>query len=223
MSKELFNQILDAIDESPDNVPPFILAGIKTKDPHIRSELLKYYDHDIILTVMNSSIFHEGCLRNESPSRKTSTFKVYSVIDLTYFIMKASILIIKKDLEEIFQESISEFDTAINQIETLQFVAQFYRSPVSYNKLEKIIKQLNDIKSQLLNKPNPSKLGFRIDKFWRQQPDRIDKLIELFEEQVPDAPPFTIGRAIHKLLSQFGIPSTEAAITQRIYRKNKRK
>lgn len=219
MSKDLFDQILAAIEDSPDDVPPSILAGIKTKDPHIREDLRHYYDYNNILLVMNSSIFHEGSLRGKSLRGETPIFKLYPITDLTYFILRTSILLARKDREEIFKDSISCFDTGMDKIEELKCVAQFYRSWISFKKLENMKQELANIKSILLSKPSPNKLHFRLDKTDRHFPDRIDQLIQLFEEQIPEAPSFTTGRAIHKLLSLFGIPSTEAAITQRIYRK----
>ena len=223
MSKEVFDQILEAIDESPDSIPSSILLGIKTNDPYIWGEARDYYNYDNILLIMNSSIFHDGGLRGKSTRGETTNIKVYSIIDLNFFILRASVILAKKDIEEIFQESISDFDTAIKEIKSLQYVAQFYRSTSSFKKLEKIIQELTNIKSHLKNKPNPNKQHFRLYKTERQGPNRIDNLIQLFEEQVPEAPSFTIGRAIHMLLSHFGIPSSEAAITQRIYRKKLKK
>jgi hypothetical protein len=221
MSKDLFDQILAAIEESPDEVPPLILSKIKTKSAE--KLVRKFYNYDSILKVMKSSIFHEGGLKGKTLPGERPAFKVYSIKDLPYFIMQASILITQANYEEIFKSSISIFDDAIKKVDDLKVVAQFYRSWVTYKKVERITKELKNIKSKLLSKPNPSKLHFRITKDYRREPDRIDKLIQLFEEQISGAPPFTIGRAIHKLHSQFDVPSTEAAITQRIYRKRSRK
>ncbi len=215
MSKDLFDQILNAVRES-DDAPEIILSKIMSAAYERR--VRKFYNSENILKVMSSSIFLEGGLKGKSLSGERSTFKVYSIRNLIVLIIEASILLAQPNLEETFKDSISMFDTAINKVDALKVVAQFYRSWVTYKKLERIIHELTNIKSNLLSKPNPNKLHFRLSKSDRQDPDRIDKLIQLFKEQIPEAPPFTIGRAIHKLHSQFGIPSTEAAITQRIYR-----
>ena len=217
MSKELFDQILDAIEESPYEVPPFIISRVKIGV--VEHRVREFYNYDNILKVMNSSIFHEGGLKGKTLPGEPPTFKVIAIKDLIYLIVEASILLDQPNLEDSFKDSISLFDSAIKNIDTLKVVAQFYRSWVTNKKLDKIIKELTDLKSKLLRKPNPGKLHFRMDRFTRAMPDRIDKLIELFKEQVPEAKPYTIGRAIHKLHTQFGILSTEAAITQRIYRK----
>jgi hypothetical protein len=224
MSKKLFDQIVASLEESPDNVPSALIATAEAREPDLKYAVRNYCSGSDILNVVKSSIFYEGGLKGKSSRGKTSAHTVHPIPNLAYFIVKATTLIKIPETEERYKDSICAFDEVVEKIEWLKYVAQFYRSLANYKKLEKIKQELVNIKSSLLNKPNPSKLGFRIGKFSRfEVPDRIDLLIDLFEEQVPEAKPFTIGRAIHKLLSQFGIPSSEAAITQRIYRKNKRK
>jgi hypothetical protein len=213
MSKDIFHEAFLAVGNSPQKLNKIF------KDQEELGQAKHYCNYENVNSVINSGIFNEGGLKGKSIQGEILNYKTYPIKSPVYFILQTTSLIIKKEKEEIFQESIYDFDTAINKIEGLKCVAEFYRSWVSYKKLDKIINELTDIKSNLLNKANPNKLHFRIAKTWWQEPDRIDELIQLFEEQVPEAPRFTIGRAIHKLLSKFGILSTEPAITQRIYRK----
>jgi len=188
MSKDLFDQILAAVEESQDEVPPLILSKLKTKS--VEKLVRKFYNYDSIFKVMNSSIFHEGGLKGKTLPGEPPTFKVYPIKDLAYFIVQASILITQMNLDENFKSSITMFDDAIKKVDDLKVVAQFYRSWVTYKKLDRIVKEMQNIKSNLLSKPNPSKLHFRISKHDRQEPDRIDKLIQLFEEQISGAKPF---------------------------------
>jgi hypothetical protein len=102
----------------------------------------------------------------------------------------------------------------------LKFADRAYRSKSSLNRLDKIEQDLKDIKENLLLKPQ-RKLGFKLPKGLRREPDRIAKLISLFNEQIPLSIIYNTAGAIQTLISlvdKLNYNITQEAIAQRMYR-----
>lgn len=213
MSQELFQQILSDLRKcQPTDKPYALLYAIKSAVPALVTAGKSCTCSDVI-KVMESGIFRDGGLKKE-PSGN------YPFKDLALFIWKASCYVFRPFLEEIFRDSISAFDEVIKEMDNLKFAAKAYRSKVSIKKLNRIEQDLKDIKSDLLSKPQ-RKLGFRLPKKWREKPDRIDYLISLFKEQLPDeAKDYNSAGAIQTLLRLSGNHVSQEAIAQRMYRWN---
>ena len=116
-------------------------------------------------------------------------------------------------MEESYRSS-EPFDKAIEQVEKLEYIAKVFHSKINLNKLAKIKKELKIIKLNLLDKPIVFSAAVR------NWPDRVDKLILLFKEQLPpETPDYTIAVAIAKLLRAFNIHTEKTAILRRMERR----
>jgi hypothetical protein len=217
MSQELFQQILSDLKKcQPTDKPYAILDAITSDaiDGWLWWGMCQRLTCADLIKVMESGIFRDGGLKKE-PSGN------YPLKDLALFVLKSSSIIFGPDLEEIFRDSISAFDKVPSLMKNLKFAAMAYRSKVHIKNLDRIEQELKDIKSDLLNKPQ-RKLGFRLPKDLRDEPDRVDDLISLFKEQVPPeaykSHKYSIAGAIQTILSLADRDGRQDAIAQRMYR-----
>jgi hypothetical protein len=150
---------------------------------------------------MKSGIFHKGGLKGRPLARDNQDYVIYFFKDLVSFILVATSYLISEKPQEYLRYYISAFDRAINNIDELKFIVSYYRSKTSSNKLIRIKKDLEDIKSKLTSKP-----VIALPPRFKEGGDNVDSLIRLFKQQLP---PTTsekvISEAILTILHTFNI------------------
>ncbi len=225
--EELFNRLLTDIEKSPEEIPNSIFAATKLPSPSLRLGALSHScsSHDII-KVMKSGIFHKGGIKGIPDKR--GGYKSWPLKDLALFILMANSLIVSHDMNEIMtklwkeehskreRSCISAIDNIIKEIDQLELDhTTVFLARGSLAKLIMVRKYLWSIKSDLMSKPC-SKLPTDL----REKGDRIDSIIDLFQEQAhPKTPDATISEAVSTLLKAFSIFMEPSAIRQRMYRK----
>lgn len=209
------SEALLRIEPPQYQLPDSFYAAIKEEyDPLMLARQYGFCNGDDVLKVMNSEIFFEGGIKGAPLLGQKGQYKVWPIKDLAYFILEASTRLLMPELREIIQGSISAFDETIKQIDRLEFTCTAYISKVNLKKLVKIKKELNEIKSDLTTKNLPS---LPMDINGRE--DRVDTLLQLFQEQVPRAPKSVISEAISLILKEcLGFHITSSAVRQRIRR-----
>jgi len=169
---------------------------------------------------MKSGIFHKGGLKGRPLARDNQEYVIYFFKDLISFILLAASYLISQKPQEYLRCYIEAFDRAIKQIDELEFIVSYYRSKICSNKLIRIKKDLEDIKSKLTTKP-----VIAMPPRFREGGDNIDSLIRLFKR---DLPPTTSGKVISEailtLLHTFNIFVIESeGIRQRMKRMKRAK
>jgi hypothetical protein len=243
--EELFNRLLTDLQKSPKEFLFSFGASMKTPASTNSSDLPELKVHvniegiaqrrevtggadqeslkadlsQAMIKVMNSGIFYKGGLQGRSLKRNALDYKIYFFNDLAFFILMATDYLINDEekLDKRFYDLISKnFDSAINKIYKLISIAEVSRSKRNVKKLGNITRELEDIKCDLLSK-NDIRLPITLRIVMI---DRIDSLINLFKEQLPDdTPDDIISQAISTLIHSFNIFTVEPeAIRQRMTR-----
>jgi hypothetical protein len=241
--EDLFNRLLNYIEKSPETFLIYFFTAIKAPDslscniPNLAETKgdrnlenttqmhekngntnLEERQNDIrkaFIKVMSSRIFYKNGLKGRQLTNNSLNYKVYFFNDLAFFILMATDHLTNIELDERLRIVISrKFDSAIKNIDDLKSIAFICCLKVSENKLDKLINNLEHIKSSILAKPTiglPTSL--------RKTKDRVDLLIRLFQEQLPpDTPDSLISESISILLKRFDIFFEPEAIRQRIAR-----
>jgi hypothetical protein len=223
--EELFNHCLSVL-ESPDSVTePTILTPMRApgaipdyifhltnrpEDALLFAQICFNCTRFDVIKVMKSGIFHKGGLRGKPLSQG---YQVYYFKDLVATILRATSKIVKVKPNVYLRYYTSAFDRAINQIERLKSIALNYSSKRSKNTLDRIKRDLEKIKSEILAKP------VTLPSRFKEGEDTVDSLISLFKGGLPlNTPKRVISRAISILLSAFNIFVEEEAIRQRMTR-----
>lgn len=228
--EELFNHCLSVL-ESPDSVeqPTFLTftrspqaipnyifhLTNRPEDALLFAQICFNCNRFDVIKVMKSGIFHKGGLKGRPLSMNNQDYVVYYFKDLVATILRATSYLINEKPGEHLRYYISAFDRAINQIDRLKSIASSYHSKRNWDKLFKIKKGLEDIKSDLLERPD-----IALPPRFKDKEDCVDSLLCLFMSQLPpDTPDSVIYNAIFALLQLFSIFFIGVAgIRQRITR-----
>lgn len=227
MSKELFQQILSELKKCQPTDKPYAILAFVTSKVHKWPDMCEACTCADLIKVMESGIFHKGGIKGV-PDKKGG-YTSWRLNDLALFILRVNRILVDKELNEIMTEGweiehrkrktddISTIDNIIKEINYLGLNCPIGRR--NFNKLVKASKYLHDIKSNLLFKSIPP-----CPKALRNEKDRIDELIDLFQKQVhPKTPETTISEAISKLLWEITKTTVEpSAIRQRMARAKRR-
>lgn len=135
--EELFNRLLNDLEQFPEIIPASIFAAIKTPLPSLtRAALTVNCGGPDIIKVMKSGMFHMGGLKGRLLPGE-NPYKPYFFKDLAYFILRVTNYInsgeLLKKLEKSYRRT-SPFDNAIKQIEELEYIAKVYRSKKCFKK-----------------------------------------------------------------------------------------
>lgn len=168
--EELFNYCLSIL-ESPDSVAPSPLSGVRfpnaipnsifqltqpSAEPFLLAQICINCTRYDVIKVMKFGIFYKGGFKGRPFSKHDIDYMIYPFKDLVHFILLATSHVIseKEKPDEYLRYYNSAFDRAINTIGELEYIASCYRSKRNSDKLVKIMNNLEDIKLDLLKKPD---------------------------------------------------------------------